>query len=306
MVERGRLRRGVAILALGFLAACAPHARADGPIRAAVITGGHDHDAAFYSIFGGIAELDALPVLTSAEAFKGDIRGKYDVVILYDFTRDLPETARQNLRAYVEAGGGVVVLHHALLDFNGWDWWTNEVVGGSYRLDRPSSGVKDGVTFDVKPASDHPILAGVGPFQVRDEAYNKLRINPGIRPLLTTDQPASDRVVAWLGPDERFRVVAIQLGHGRSIFAHPAYRILVRNAILWSAGRTMVVARVQAGPTRPDRPRRAPGRRPVQGLSARDDLDRDGHAPRPRPRPGRLGDDLPDRLHCHHEEAPEV
>jgi type 1 glutamine amidotransferase len=32
-------------------------------------------------------------------------------------------------------------------------------------------------------------------------------------------------------------VVAIQLGHGPTIFAHPSYRALVHNAILWSAGR---------------------------------------------------------------------
>ena len=40
-------------------------------IRGLLITGGHDHDAAFYSLFDGHKDLGPLPVLTSAAAFKG-------------------------------------------------------------------------------------------------------------------------------------------------------------------------------------------------------------------------------------------
>ena len=63
-------------------------------------------------------------------------------------------------------------------------------------------------------------------------------ISPRVRPLLTTDNAHSDRIVAWVSPCSTSRVAAIQLGHGTSIFAHPSYRALVHNAILWSAGRT--------------------------------------------------------------------
>jgi type 1 glutamine amidotransferase len=55
--------------------------------------------------------------------------------------------------------------------------------------------------------------------------------------LLTTDNPNSDRLLAWIGPCATSRVVAIQLGHGPTVFSDPAYRTLVHNAILWSAGR---------------------------------------------------------------------
>jgi type 1 glutamine amidotransferase len=43
--------------------------------------------------------------------------------------------------------------------------------------------------------------------------------------------------LAWIGPCRTSRVVAIQLGHGPTIFDHPSYRALVRNAIVWAAGR---------------------------------------------------------------------
>ncbi len=211
-------------------------------VKGLLITGGHDHDAAFYTLFEGYEELDRLPVLTSATAFKDDVRGKYDVIIMYDFTRDLDDRAKKNLRDFVEGGGGVVVLHHALLNYQNWAWWDDEVVGGSYRLSRsgdtPSSSVKDDQQIDVTPAGGHPVTAGLAPFHIQDEAYKNLRMSPRIRPLLTTDNPTSDTNLAWVGPREGSRVVAIQLGHGPSAFGHPSYRALVHNAVLWAAGKT--------------------------------------------------------------------
>ena len=137
-----------------------------GPIRALLITGGHDHERSFYSLFDGYKELPRLPVADSATAFQNDLRGKYDVLILYDFSRDLNEKARKNLRDYVESGkGGIVVLHHALLDYPDWAWWAEDVVGGRYRLKRdgqfPSSTVKNDQPMTITPAEGHPITAGL-------------------------------------------------------------------------------------------------------------------------------------------------
>ena len=82
------------------------------------------------------------------------------------------------------------------------------------------------------------MTAGLTPFHIQDEAYKNLRMSPKIRPLLTTDNPTSDVNLAWVGPLEGSRVVAIQLGHGPSAFGHPSYRALVHNAVLWAAGKT--------------------------------------------------------------------
>lgn len=197
--------------------------------QALLITGGHDHERSFYSLFDGYKELPRLPVADSATAFQNDLRGKYDVLILYDFSRDLNEKARKNLRDYVESGkGGIVVLHHALLDYPDWAWWAEDVVGGRYRLKRdgqfPSSTVKNDQPMTITPAEGHPITAGLSTFQVVDETYKGMFISPRVRPLLTTDNAHSDRIVAWVSPCSTSRVAAIQLGHGTSIFAHPSYR----------------------------------------------------------------------------------
>ena len=58
-------------------------------------------------------------------------------------------------------------------------------------------------------------------------------LNPDRRNALGT----SDGPVAWIGPCATSRVVSIQLGHDRHAHGNPAFRKLVRNAILWAAGK---------------------------------------------------------------------
>ena len=209
-------------------------------VRTLLITGGHDHESTFYSTFDGYKDLAWTPVASSATAFQKDFRAKYDVLILYDFSRDLDEVSKKHLREFVEGGKGLVVLHHALLNYQQWPWWYQAVVGGSYRLAPeggiPASTVKDAQQMFITPQK-HPITAGIGPFQLTDETYKRMWISPDVRPLLTTDNPSSDSTIAWVSPYARSKVVYIQLGHGRGSFFHPSFRALVHNAILWSAGR---------------------------------------------------------------------
>jgi len=211
------------------------------PVRALLITGGHDHETSFYTLFEGYKDLGRLRVTDSGTAFQSDLRDKYDVLIMYDFSRDLKETSKKNLRDFVESGKGIVVLHHALLNYQEWPWWIEDVVGGSYRLRKdgniPSSTYKGDQRISVTLEGKHPITKTMEPFEVMDETYKNMWISPKVKPLLTTDNPNSDKLLAWIGPCDTSRVVAIQLGHGPTIFSHPGYRALVHNAILWSAGR---------------------------------------------------------------------
>src|SRR3984893_15848734 len=162
-----------------------PQPKADS-VRALVITGGHDHETSFYSLFEGYKDLARVPVTSSTTAFQSDLRGKYDVLIMYDFSRDLNETGKKNLRAFVESGKGIVVLHHALLNYQHWPWWYEDVVGGSYRLqkdgDSPSSTYKGDQKISVTPEGKHPITKAIEPFEVVDETYKRMWISPRVRP----------------------------------------------------------------------------------------------------------------------------
>ena len=64
-------------------------------VRALLITGGHEHERSFYSLFDGYKDLARLPVATARRPFKNDLRGKYDVIIMYDFSRDLDEIGQE-------------------------------------------------------------------------------------------------------------------------------------------------------------------------------------------------------------------
>jgi len=101
----------------------------------------------------------------------------------------------------------------------------------------PNSTVKFGEEHMITPVGHHPITAGLGPFHVTDENYKGLFISPNIKPLLITDNPTSDRTVAWIGPCSTSKVVFIQVGHDHSPFRHPTYRALVHNSILWTAAK---------------------------------------------------------------------
>jgi hypothetical protein len=165
----------------------------------------------------------------------------YDVLVLND-QMNWPEPTRALARQAVEAGRGFVVLHHALGDNQDWPWWYEQVTGGLLVLEgqtgRKPSAVSAASTLDVRPAGRHPILRNVPPFTLANEdVYKGMWQSPQITPLLETTHRGSDSTVAWIGLHPSARVVCIQPGTSRETHRHPAYRMLVRNSILWAAGR---------------------------------------------------------------------
>lgn len=212
----------------------------DKPIRVQLVTGGHSFDFSFYSLFDKQDDL-AITVNPHPSAFRNDMRNSFDVLVLYDLT-DVNEPAkRTNLKNFVEAGKGIVALHHAIADNQTWRWWYEDVIGGLYLLkpdgEKPASTYQHDVDMRIQPAMEHPVTAGIDAFEINDEAYKHMWISPKSRILLTTDNPLNDKPVAWIGPSDTSRVVYIQLGHGPLAHRNPNYRKLVRQAILWAARR---------------------------------------------------------------------
>ena len=215
-----------------------PQPKRPDAVRVLLVTGGHDHDAEFYSAFddeGIKTVVDPHPA-----AFSSDIRGRADVLALYDMMKSIGERQRNNLRAFVESGKGVVVLHHAIGDNVGWPWWYEEVVGGRYLFEQVNgkkSSYKHNEEQLITVVTEHPITKGLGDFRIFDETYKDLWISPKVKVLLRSDNPTSDGPVAWISPYEKSRVVYVQLGHDRDANLNPKYQQLVRNAIQWAAGK---------------------------------------------------------------------
>ena len=132
------------------------------------------------------------------------------MLVLYDYSQKLGEEGKGHLRAFAEAGKGIVVLHHAICNYQDWPWW-EELIGGRYLLkdegEWKASTYRHDVELFVKPAGPHPIVDPIGPLQLVDETYKGMRISPKVTPLLEIDHPDGDRYVAWVSPYEQSRVV---------------------------------------------------------------------------------------------------
>jgi type 1 glutamine amidotransferase len=210
------------------------------PIRVQITVGGHPHDISFYSLFENRDDL-AVTVNPHPSAYRRDLRKFADVLVLFDLADIASEAERKNLQAFLEAGRGVVVLHHALADNWQWKWWYEEVVGGRFLMgqdgDMPRSVAKDKQVLNARGVAKHPVLNGVGELKLDDESYKGMWHSPKSQVLMETDNPNNDKAVVWIGPWQRSRVVAIQLGHGPAGHRDPGYRRLVYNAVRWAAGR---------------------------------------------------------------------
>ncbi|OQW95290.1 MAG: hypothetical protein BWK77_07760 [Verrucomicrobia bacterium A1] len=58
-----------------------------------------------------------------------------------------------------------------------------------------------------------------------------------VRVLMTTDHPKNSPHLVWVREQGPARIAYIQFGHDAKAYANPAYRTVVRQAILWAAKR---------------------------------------------------------------------
>jgi type 1 glutamine amidotransferase len=242
MMEKGfaeTFARGAEWAASGAVKPAEP-VRKPPQTRVLLVTGGHSHETSFYGVFDGQSDL-AVTVDPHPAAFANDLRPDYDVIVFYDMIQDLPDVRKKHLQDFAESGKGLVVMHHAIADFNDWKWWWEELVGGKYFLKaeegHAASTYKHDQDMVVSVVAKHPITDGLSPMHLIDEAYQGVWISPQSQVLLKTDHPLSDGPVAWITPYRKSRVVYIMLGHGREAHEQPQFRQLVRNAVKWAAGR---------------------------------------------------------------------
>jgi type 1 glutamine amidotransferase len=245
---------GTMLFALGLVCSChEPATRKTvfgepDKIDVVVVTGGHDfeHDP-FLALFQGYSDIQAVEAAQKddSELFEDLSLWRYDVVVLYNMTQNISPKRQDNFaRLMQERGVGLVVLHHALAAFQGWDEYrkiigaryplaTQEIEGVSY----PAGTYKHDVEMTVRVRDPkHPVTLGMNNFQIHDEAYKGLWLAMDNRVLLTTDCPDNEPTIGWTRQYGNARVCVIQLGHDAKAYGNPAYRQLIVNAIRWAAG----------------------------------------------------------------------
>ena len=82
---------------------------------------------------------------------------------------------------------------------------------------------------------NHPVTLGVTDFEMHDETYKWFDVAPDSHPLLITDEPESNRIIAWTRTYEAARVIYLQSGHDHFAYENPNYQRLLQQAIRWAA-----------------------------------------------------------------------
>ena len=260
------MRKLFFVLMAVLLAACAtPQRTADskgapGKIRVLLVTGGHAFERPqFFKVFEDNKEItfeavehpdpkdkNAPATDPVAAKLRPDAAKAYDVIVLYDFWQKITDEAKADFVALLKNGKGLVVLHHAIANYQDWEEYP-AIAGARYYL-KPTviHGVekarclwKHGVDIKVRVADpNHPVARGVKDFEIHDESYKGYDVRPGMKPLLTTEEPLNAPVLGWTHAYGKARVAYLQLGHDHSAYENPNYVRLVAQAIRWTAGKT--------------------------------------------------------------------
>lgn len=145
--------------------------------------------------------------------------------------------ARENLRRYVETGGGLMSVHFACGAWHGeWTEFQNLVGRVWHGLNGPQHDPRG--PFRVKIVDHaHPVTRGLSDFETDDELYTCLT---GTAPIHLLAQAKSnvdqkDHPMAFVREYGKGRVFLTTLGHDVKAFTNSAVPQLLRQASAWTA-----------------------------------------------------------------------
>jgi len=215
------------------------------PVRILVITGGHDYNQETFeqmlTALGSQFSYKIMELPGAFDMFLPENRSKYDVLVFYHMWQDISDGQMKAMTGCIGEGKPLVVLHHSICAFDNWAEYT-QIVGGKY-FHKPTTikGTEyQASTYEhdrkitiqvVDPG--HPVTQGLKDFDLIDETYYGFYVEPGVKPLLRTNDPTSTPVIAWEKQYGKSRVVTIQTGHDSQAFQDENYRKLLRQAVLW-------------------------------------------------------------------------
>lgn len=150
---------------------------------------------------------------------------------------DISETQQATIESHLQRGGGLLGLHTAAICFDTWADWPG-ILGAGWAWGQsyhPRPG-----PVSVQPCEkQHPILQGIGTFELTDELYCGITVAgdaavlatavatgcDGRQPILTT-RNAGDA-----------RIVYSSLGHDMRSLGNENHRSIIKNAALWACGK---------------------------------------------------------------------
>jgi len=203
----------------------------------------HDHPATSQRISEILREVgfDARIRACHPRAF-GDLTGAELLVANTASGPPAPEDASDEnwvpahaaLKAYVDGGGPLIALHLAASSFREIPEWP-DWIGGAWiqgaSMHPPIADSHVSVRTDV-----HPIVAGLTDFDIYDEMYSYLELQPGNVVLAAHHYEGRDHPLAWARETGAGRAIYDAFGHGVRAYDSPERIRLLQREALWVTG----------------------------------------------------------------------
>jgi putative membrane-bound dehydrogenase-like protein len=158
-----------------------------------------------------------------------------DVLVCYAAENGTLDAAqRADLMGFLERGGGIVVLHDAVCGDDAP--WFQTVIGGAW--EHGHSKWLEGRIGLYMADAEHPITRGIPHFELDDEIYHDLHLEPDVQVLGSSFRTVFDiEPQMWTYESKGYRAFVSLQGHRHDTFAHPAWRAIVLRGIAWAGGR---------------------------------------------------------------------
>ncbi len=154
-----------------------------------------------------------------------------DMVVLFQYG-DFNNKRAKDLDAFLERGGGVVLVHWAVAGRAEAQAFS-ERIGLSSNIIKYRHGPLD---LDFGPGKGHPITRNLDKVHFHDESYWKLTGDPKrIRPIATGIEEGASHPLFWTREQGKGRIFVSILGHYNWTFDDPLFRVILFRGMLWSA-----------------------------------------------------------------------
>jgi uncharacterized protein len=228
----------------------------DKPIRVLIVTGidypGHQWQKTTPVLQEELTKDPRMKVevLDSPYKLEGADLSDTDVLLLHFMNWEKPDpndAAKENLRSFVERGGGLVSVHFACGAFGGWPEYA-ALIGRVW--DRTNTHDPRGIFRVDIINTNHAVTRGMESFETDDELYTCLT---GIKPVefLATARSKVDKrdhPMAFVHTYGEGRVFLTPLGHDVKALRAPGTAELIRRGAAWAAGREPLPPRKAEAP----------------------------------------------------------
>ncbi len=154
---------------------------------------------------------------------------QYHGLILYNNHAAVSTEQLNALLAFVQNGGGLVVVHCASASFQNSEAFIR-LVGAAFK----SHGTGTFRTVTTQP--DHAVMRGVPDFETWDETYVHTKHNPDRTVLAVRREGGHDEPYTWVRSYGEGRVFYTAWGHDQRTWGHEGFHVLLERGIKWAVG----------------------------------------------------------------------